>query len=246
MEAIFLIFILLIYILYRCNKSKIIGVWGEKKVSVLLGLLGKQYKVYNDVLIKTPNGTSQIDHIVISEYGIFVIETKNYKGQIYGGAYSEKWIQNIWGHKYDLINPIKQNYAHIHSLKKILPLYSSFQYISIISFSSRAKLKVKIPDDQNVIYSYQIINKIHSYKDSILNAEHIQKICCSLEKAMLISVEEKRNHVRYAKSEKSRIESLLKSKICPQCGGTLIKRKGKYGSFYGCSNFPRCNYTINM
>lgn len=31
--------------------------------------------------------------------------------------------------------------------------------------------------------------------------------------------------------------------ICPQCGGELVKRKGQYGTFYGCSGFPSCRFT---
>lgn len=246
MEILFLIIIISLYIFYLCNKSKIIGSWGEKKVSVILGLLGEKYRIYNDVLIQTNYGTSQIDHIVISQYGIFVIETKNYKGWIFGGENSEKWTQNVWGNKYSLGNPIKQNNAHINSLKKVLPSYSFLQYVSIIVFSRRATLKVNVSSNRNVIYTYQLINKISSYKEVILTAEQINEICCSLEKAMLVSSDERRNHIEYVKSENLRRKSLLKSKICPRCGGTLIKRKGKYGYFYGCSNYPKCNYNINV
>ncbi len=31
--------------------------------------------------------------------------------------------------------------------------------------------------------------------------------------------------------------------VCPRCGGQLIKRNGRFGPFYGCSNFPKCRYT---
>jgi DNA topoisomerase-1 len=29
---------------------------------------------------------------------------------------------------------------------------------------------------------------------------------------------------------------------CPECGGELVRRKGKYGHFVGCANYPRCAY----
>lgn len=60
--------------------------------------------------------TTQIDHIVVSIHGIFVIETKNYKGWIYGNSNNEYWTQNIYGNKYSLYNPLLQNKNHIKSL----------------------------------------------------------------------------------------------------------------------------------
>ena len=90
------------------------GKKGELSVRMWLKLLSSdQYKIINDLLISSHGHTSQIDHVVVSEYGIFVIETKNYQGWIYGGNYSEYWTQNIFGHKYELRNPILQNQGHI-------------------------------------------------------------------------------------------------------------------------------------
>ena len=57
--------------------------------------LPSEYYVMDDVVLNTVRGTTQIDHIVISKYGVFVIETKNYRGIIYGNDDSKKWNQNI-------------------------------------------------------------------------------------------------------------------------------------------------------
>ncbi len=66
------------------------GKVGEKVVAGKLDHLPEdQYRVLNNVTIPTPKGSSQIDHLVVSIYGIFVIETKNYNGWIYGGEHSE-------------------------------------------------------------------------------------------------------------------------------------------------------------
>lgn len=76
MEVFGFVFVALIVsfaIYLRINRAKISGLWGEKKVSAVLSMLGKEYKVFNDVLIKNSYGTSQIDHLVVSPYGIFVI-----------------------------------------------------------------------------------------------------------------------------------------------------------------------------
>ena len=96
MESITVLILVVILVVYlRLNRAKLLGKWGEKKVSLLLGLLGNGYKVFNDVIIRNGNWTSQIDHLIISHYGLFVIETKNYNGWIYGGADQEQWTQNI-------------------------------------------------------------------------------------------------------------------------------------------------------
>ena len=77
------------------RSPKFIGKVGENKVARILNSLPREYKVVNNVIIPNQRGTSQIDHIVLSPYGIFVIETKNYSGWIFGNEQSEKWKQTF-------------------------------------------------------------------------------------------------------------------------------------------------------
>lgn len=72
-----------------------IGAVGESKVSGILQSLPDEYRKINGVIIPNKNGTTQIDHIVVSRYGIFVIETKNYSGWIFGADNSKKMEANI-------------------------------------------------------------------------------------------------------------------------------------------------------
>ena len=125
---IFLILVvLIILVIIRIYTPKIKGSAGEFKVNTRLSFLGKDYIVLNDILIKSSNGyTSQIDELVLSEYGIFVIETKNYKGWIFGNEKSENWTQVIYKEKHTFRNPIKQNWSHIYTLKNVL---SDFPFI---------------------------------------------------------------------------------------------------------------------
>lgn len=67
--------------------------------------LSEEYTVLNDVILPTQAGTTQINHIVVSPYGVFDIETKNYKGWIFGGVKSTQWTQNIYGRKSNFMNP---------------------------------------------------------------------------------------------------------------------------------------------
>lgn len=74
------------------------GFIGEKVVANVLNSLPKnEYKVLNNIMLNTERGSTQIDHVVVSEFGIFVIETKNYKGIITGSEFSDKWTKNMYG-----------------------------------------------------------------------------------------------------------------------------------------------------
>lgn len=94
----FSIIILIILIYLTVNSSKIKGVKGEKRVNLILKDIPNS-KVLNDIMLKTQMGTSQIDHILINSKGIFVIETKNYDGWIFGNEKSKYWTQIIYKKK---------------------------------------------------------------------------------------------------------------------------------------------------
>ena len=85
-----LFFIVLIYLAF--NRKKITGKLGEKIVGLNLKKLPDEYRIFNDVYIQENGFSTQIDHLVISPYGIFVIETKNYKGDIYGVSCKSPWM----------------------------------------------------------------------------------------------------------------------------------------------------------
>ena len=105
---------------------------GEKAISSILKKLPREhYRLINNVMLKRGNGnTVQIDHIVISTYGIFVIETKNYKGIITGNDFSEQWTEHIYKQKYHFFSPTRQNYGHIKALEELLGLPKN-NFISI-------------------------------------------------------------------------------------------------------------------
>ena len=86
-------------LLVTVYKSKFKGDIGELAVAVVLKDLDKEkYKILHDIKIENPEAltkTSQIDHIIVSTYGIFCIETKGYKGKIYGKETSRQWCQYL-------------------------------------------------------------------------------------------------------------------------------------------------------
>ncbi|QYY37413.1 nuclease-related domain-containing protein [Ruficoccus sp. ZRK36] len=94
------------------------GWLGEKMTSLgIWATLDKQcYPRFHDVIAPSTNGTTQIDHVIVSRVGIFVIETKNYSGWIFGGEKQAKWTQSLYGKKSSFQNPLHQNYRHIKCL----------------------------------------------------------------------------------------------------------------------------------
>ena len=235
---IFLILVLLCFIFYK----KFRGFMGEFWVKTELNKLPKDsYIILNDIMIKSSTGTHQIDHIVISKFGIFVIETKNYYGLIIGDEYKSKWIQYIGKNKYYFNNPIHQNYGHIKGLAETLHLDEN-NFISIICISNQAKVKVTA---KNVTQLDFLNNLIQSYKKEILdiNLNEIEN------KIKLMNISDKtirRNHVKNIKNTIRKNMEKEQEMICPKCGRRLIERTGKYGKFIGCSNYPKCKYTTDI
>lgn len=218
------------------------GKKGELSVRMWLKLLSSdQYKIINDLLISSHGHTSQIDHVVLSEYGIFVIETKNYKGWIYGSANNEYWTQNIYGDKYQLYNPILQNQGHIRALRNLLKDIPSGFFISIVAFSRNATLKNQYLN--NVVYWNQINDLIRSYEQKRLSSEQVQRVYNTLLSANIDSKDARKQHIQNVRGQIYRNDVSVAHNRCPRCGGRLVLRDGKYGDFYGCSNYPRCRFT---
>lgn len=227
---------IILCILMEVYSKKFIGMAGEFWVKRELKKLSKEYLIINDVMVKTKdNNTHQIDHIVISKYGIFVIETKQYNGYIKGNDYDKRWMIKSGKKKFYVNNPLYQNYGHVKSLEEILNLPEE-KFISLVCISSRARVSVK---SNNVVKIYELIDKIYSYQEVIINNE--EEIYESINKLNIVDKTERKEHVRNAKEIKNSKDETFKNK-CPKCGGELVIRNGKYGTFMGCSNFPKCRY----
>jgi len=245
MKLVLFILLILFILAIGFYKTKIKGKIGEKTITAILYLLNKSnYKVINNIVLKINNKTSQIDHIVISDYGIFVIETKNYKGWILGHENSEYWTQVIYKHKSRLYNPIKQNLGHIIAIKKCLTEYPNLNYISIVVFLSKAELKVRT--STHVVYSHQLIKTIKKYSDKNLSATEKEAIFQKISASNLIKAYDKREHIKFIKQSKQKRENSIREKKCPRCGNNLVIRSGKYGNFLGCTNYPKCTNTIKL
>ncbi len=247
MQQYLFIFLLFLFIgglvFLRLNQANIRGRRGERRVSSRLFSLPSEYHVFNDVHIEVQGRSVQIDHIVASRYGIFVIETKNYTGWIYGNDNSEFWIKNMYGNKYQFRNPLKQNYSHVKSLQALLGVPES-KFIPIVVFLNGATLKCDTTGI--VIYSHQLRRTIFDHSIPIFSDAEVEKLITLLSSSRIVEKNRRSNHVHKIKEDINEKQALIASGICPRCKGKLVVRRGKYGEFLGCSNYPQCNFKSSL
>ncbi len=226
---------ILIIVTYKVYGAKIIGWFGELWTKQELNKLPKdKYIILNDVLIKEKDNTHQIDHVVVSPYGIFSIETKQYNGYITGNKYDKNWVRHSGKNKYYYTNPIRQNYGHVKALSGLLNIDES-KIFNIVCVPSKARLKIE--HDGELVRVNTIINRIISYRDEIIS--NPDEIVNEIIENNITDNNIKKEHIKNIK------ENIIDkdSNKCPKCGSQLVERKGKYGTFIGCSNYPKCKYT---
>ncbi len=218
------------------------GEAGEEAVARHLEMVDGDRYIFNDIMINDNGKSRQIDHIAVTEYGVYVIETKNYSGKIYGKETSENWTQYLGSKKFKFKNPIHQNYGHTEIVKKVLKDTTN-QIFPVVVFTTNCKLKVKITSP--VIYHTEI-EKFIMNNPKVLEKEKIEEIQKIIKENQIVNEETIQDHnynvQKYIEYKNKKAED----GICPRCGGSLIIKSGKYGQFYGCSNFPKCKYTKNV
>lgn len=235
-----LIILIILYILIdKVFYPKFRGFMGEFWVKQeLKKLVSSKYKVLNNIMVKVNNETYQVDHIVISEFGVFVIEMKNYYGVIKGSEYDNNWIQKFKRKKYYFKNPIHQNYGHICALSEILNIDKKM-FHNIVCFSNQSKLKLKV-NNSNIVQLDNLIYLIKEYKINL--GIDVNKIFENIEKINILDKNERKKHVKKIKNKIKEKEEKVINNTCPKCGNKLIQKNGKYGNFIGCSNYPNCKY----
>ena len=218
-----------------------IGERGEHLVSQFLSYDPNSI-VFNDIILvndKTKK-SSQIDHVVIRPNGVFVIETKNYAGRVYGSDSQREWTQVLaYGEtKNRFYNPIKQNATHIYFLAKVLKQHNI--YVSVIMFP-RAELYIQtsslVCNGQN-----SLLQALNSNTGISLTAKQTQNIAARLAEIKASPTVTKEEHIQGV----LKTQYDIANNICPRCGKPLALRKGKNGQFYGCSGYPDCRFTKNI
>lgn len=184
--------------------SSIKGWVGEFKLRLAMWLfLGSKYKIFTNVTIRLPDGkTSQIDHIIASPYGMFVIETKNYKGLIRMESQSDYWQQLLGRHTFNFYSPIKQNNGHISALKFMLK-NKQYPYHNIVCFVGTARFEGVTPNGVS-IGIFGAIRLIRAYKCKTISKTEVQKIAQRInERRMPNNRRTRRLHLKNVKAKQN-------------------------------------------
>ena len=222
------------------------GVIGEFQVNLAAKFfLDKHiYTLFKNVTLPTEDGTTQIDHVIVSRYGVFVIETKNMKGWIFGSPQQKTWTQKIYRNTTKFQNPLHQNYKHTQTLQAALGLDSD-KVFSVVVFVGGSAFKTAMPD--NVVYAGGYIRFIKSKTQPLLSDREVLDICTRLQSGRLTpSIRTHIDHVKHVKTiieKKQRQDE--KDNLCSKCGKPMILRTAHSGNnqgkqFFGCSDYPKC------
>ena len=176
------------------------GVIGEFQVNFIAKLrLDKEvYHLIKNVTLPTEDGTTQIDHVIVSRYGVFVIETKNMKGWIFGGANQKIWTQKIYRHTTKFQNPLHQNYKHTQVLQSALEIDPN-KIFSLVVFIGDSDFKTPMPE--NVVYAGGYIRFIKSKRQTMLSDLEVLNIRKKIESGRLSpSIKTHFNHVTHVQA----------------------------------------------
>lgn len=176
--------IVIILIKAALNSRSFKGWLGESKVRLVVRtqLDEERYRQLHDVTLPTSDGTTQIDHIIVSVYGIFVIETKNMGGWIFGNPSQPKWTQTFGRSKNSFQNPLRQNYKHIKELDALLQIGED-KLFSVVVFAGDAEFKTDMPD--NVIRSDGLAKYVRTKDVPLLTESEVQRILMKINDTML-------------------------------------------------------------
>lgn len=221
-----------------------IGAEGERRVNSILRrkLDDQNYILLEDLTLPTSDGTTQVDHIVLSRFGVFVVETKNMSGWIFGGKSQARWTQVMRRHKSQFQNPLRQNYHHVKVVQDLLGIRLD-QLENLVAFVGSAEPKTEMPP--NVFWSRQdLSNYIVSRKTVRFTDSEVRDFADKLRSSALqANKETRRAHIHHVRGKVARKET--DPTKCPRCGSKMIEKTNrKTGqTFFGCSRYPKCRGT---
>ena len=197
------------------------------------------YFSLHNVTLATPDGSTQIDHVIVSRFGIFAIETKNMQGWIFGSERQAEWTQKIYNRSFKFQNPLRQNYKHTKALEATLQVPPQSIH-SVIVFVGDSTFKNEMP--ASVTHGAECVRFIRSFKTRLFSDTQVQDLRKQLKTGRLPP--NRATHVAHVQQLKAR-HAPENQRKCPACGSALALRTAKSGAnagkqFFGCSTFPKC------
>ncbi len=222
---------------YKVRFSK--GFLGEYLIYKYLSQYEKKGArfLFNCYLPKENGNTTEIDVIMLYSSGIFVFESKNYGGWIFGSEYGKTWTQTLpngrRSRKEHFFNPIMQNKTHIKNLERLIG--TDFPIHSIIVFSNRCTFK-RIDLNSNeacIVHRSNVknaVSRIDNNISSCLSESQINAIYTKLYPYTQVGDDVKTKHIddiRFSLNSTNTDSDNESYNICPRCGGALVLRTAK-------------------
>ena len=154
----------------------------------LSGLLQSQfpppdYHLLNHLTLPTKAGSTQIDHVLVSRFGVFVIETKHFRGWIYASADDRQWTQVLHRARFQFLNPIHQNFAHVLAVRELLNFLPADDIVSIVAFTGNAEFKTPVPE--GVFHPADLVKYLKGRAREVMPVNRMQFCVGRLEAARL-------------------------------------------------------------
>ncbi|HVN96970.1 MAG TPA: nuclease-related domain-containing protein [Syntrophorhabdaceae bacterium] len=158
---------------------------GEVRLSRALKMrfIPPDYHLLNHITLRLRDETTQIDHVLVSRFGVFVIETKDYKGWIFAGPNDRYWTQVLYRAKFRFQNPIRQNYKHVRAIQELLEFLPADAIRPVVVFAGNAKFKTTIPDG---VFSLDgFLDHLESLTTKVMSIDRVHFCVGRLETARL-------------------------------------------------------------
>ena len=156
---------------------------GRKTRKIAEALLdGQTYRQLHDVILETREGLVRIDHVIVSRFGVFVVEAMDMRGEILGRAFDPEWTQTVGGERVTFQNPLRPNYNRKLALDGLLQI-GEHKIFSVIAFTDRSAFQVEMPD--NVTRGKDFVKYIKSKDTVLINDSEIRGIVDAIQAARL-------------------------------------------------------------
>lgn len=163
------------------------GVQGEERTANVLEGLPSGYEVFSSVHLSTDSGTTELDHVIIGENGVFVVEVKNHNGSVYGREEDHTWTQHKIGRKggeysKEMRNPVKQVRRQVHILSDYLKLNNTKVWVEGVVFFSNPQVYVDVTTERTPVFSssyelnYYLTQYVPKRKITATDLEKIKRL----------------------------------------------------------------------
>ena len=239
-------------VLLRKQRTKRFDPSGKTRVFAILHKFNQEkYTILHYVYlpyVDMDGRTIDIDHIVVSVYGIFVIGVQNLKGCLIDTIEEEWWMQHVGNRAYQVPSPVLKNDIRVEAMQDFLmdEHFPKMPIYSIVAFPDETDLKVESGNATITRYAELRDTIQNCYTKEMIHPTAVKKIAETIEECTRLHATVAMEHMLDAMENDAREKSQIQKGICTKCGRPLVIRHGKFIDYYSCSGYPECNFTVDM